>query len=424
MARPRSSTSPPRSIPLPVVCLLGFVTTAFCVLSAAQSETRRDQPSIRTLRVVDEAIHALGDPASDYRKVLLHAAAALPSNAEDDVRAHIRTFLGRSPEPGPAFRCSVDFVRARARKMLLRLRDTLQHADPGGVDPAVCYAVPFALDVTHAPTTDSRVDIYGYDFDAVTPQMVLVTRDGYQDVTSALIARSHAHLTFKLDGVPLSSNSLSLGLAWGHLIRHSIALVHRATPVCSSRVETIPAGKTIVTAPLRTSGEGSLARPGTKIWADASLDYSNNKLEATICMTADQAANDTIFSGCTVEFLYTTDPDGVIEGVLGTSRSHISYTRATSQPADIRNAAAQGPVRQWAFSSGDVSMTARLNEIRIVSTDDRACISPLAYLEARRTAVLSPETKRALDSQLTKVAPRILTLRPRFAPPSFDGKAP
>jgi hypothetical protein len=285
--------------------------------------------------------------------------------------------------------------------------------------------VPFALDVTHAPTTDSLVDIYGYDFDAVTPQMVLVTRDGYQDVTAALIARSHAHLTLKLDRVPWSSNSLSLGLAWGHLIRRSIALVHRATPVCSSRVETIPAGKTIVTAPPRTSGDGSLVRPGTKIWADASLDYSNNKLEATICMTADQAASDTIFSGCTVEFLHTTDPDGVIEGVLGPLRSHISYTRATSQTTDIRNTAVQGPVRQWAFSgvradrpgSGEVSMTARLNEIRIVSTDDRACISPLAYLEARRTAVLSPETKRALDPQLTKVDPRILTLRPRFAPP-------
>src|SRR5437660_12715191 len=102
--------------------------------------------------------------------------------------------------------------------------------------------------------------------------MVLVSRDGYQDVTSALIARSHAHLILKLDRVPLSSNSQSLGLAWGHLIRHSIALVRPTTPLCSSRVEAIPAGRTIFAAPPRTGGDGSLARPGMKGWADASLD--------------------------------------------------------------------------------------------------------------------------------------------------------
>jgi len=132
--------------------------------------------------------------------------------------------------------------------MLMRLRDTALHADPGSVDPAVCYAVPFALDVTHAQTTDGLVDIYGYDFDAVTMPMVFVTRDGYQDVTSSLNARSHAHLILKLDRVPLSSNSLSLGLAWGHLIRHSIGLVQRATPL-------------LVTGGDDSSGQDNFRRP-------------------------------------------------------------------------------------------------------------------------------------------------------------------
>ena len=46
--------------------------------------------------------------------------------------------------------------------------------------------------------------------------------------------------------------------------------------------------------------------------------YSSNKLEATICMAAaDPAGGDAVFSGCTVEFLYTTDPDRVIDAAFG-----------------------------------------------------------------------------------------------------------
>jgi hypothetical protein len=106
---------------------------------------------------------------------------------------------------------------------------------------------PFALDVTQAQRTGGWLDIYGYDFDRLTPEVVLVTNDGYRDVTAALVARSHYHLALKLwDGaVPWSSESVSLGLIWGHVIHHSIPLIRPTSPVCTSRVETIPAGRTI-----------------------------------------------------------------------------------------------------------------------------------------------------------------------------------
>jgi len=57
----------------------------------------------------------------------------------------------------------------------------------------------------------------------------------------------------------------------------------------------------------------------------------------------------------------------------------------------------------------------RLNEIQLVSTEDEACVSPLAYLEAKRTTVLDPVTRQSLDPQLKRIDPAILKLRPRSA---------
>jgi hypothetical protein len=171
-------------------------------------------------------------------------------------------------------------------------------------------------------------------------------------------------------------------------------------------------------------GGGFPGRPGTKVWADAILDYSSNKLEATMCMAAAApSGGDAVFSGCTVEFLYTTDPDRVIDAVFGDVASQVSYVRGNGI-SDVKDGKRNGPVRQWAFAGlqpgslegGDISVTARLNEIRLVSSaDGEGCVSPMAYLEAKRTSALDPVTRQSLDRQLERIDPAILKLRPRFA---------
>jgi hypothetical protein len=142
-------------------------------------------------------------------------------------------------------------------------------------------------------------------------------------------------------------------------------------------------------------------------------------------MTADdQAGRGTVFSGCTVEFLYTTDPDRVIEAAFGMLTSQVSYVRG-ARTSDVRNGRQHGPVRQWAFGGfqqgglegGDISVTIRLNEIRLVSAEGEGCVSPMAYLEAKGATVLDPLTRQSLDPQLKRIDPAILTLRPRFALP-------
>jgi hypothetical protein len=390
------------------------------VLTAVPAARETDPTLADTLSVLDLAIQRLGNPSADYAATLREALMALPPAAEPSVRSEIRAFLDRLPAPGPEFRCSADFVRGRARYTLRRLRDTVLNEAPPPVEPAACYAVPFAVDAAHARATTTSVEIYGFDFDRVPLQMVMVDPDGYKDVTSELALRSHYHLTLRVgpDGARLSADSQSFALAWGHLIGYSIAVVQPTTPLCSSRIETIPGGRTashsVSIAAGKPSGRGTRAAA-----ADVTLEYSSNKLEATLCLTA----VDPSLSGCTVEFLYTTDPSRVIEGVLGGVRSRTSYTPGVKTPYTNRRMPLD-PVRRWTFSGfqtsvpgSRASVTSQFNEIRLVSSTDQACISPIAYLEAKRTTVFDSGTRKSLDAQLARVAPAILTLRPVFAPP-------
>jgi hypothetical protein len=410
------------------------ILIASCVLSAAISvaaERRAaphpdaDRAVSQTLRILDRAIHRLASPSADYRAVLSEALAALPADADDTAADAMRTFLRRAPQPGPAFRCSRDFVSDRARDMLLRTRDILRKDYVAPLQAVACSSVPFALDLAHARRNGGWLDIYGYDFDRVSPEMVLVTTTGYHDVTSSLVSRSHYHLAFKLgEHVPWSSDAVSLGVTWGHIIHYSIALVRPTSQLCALRLETIPAGRTLSYSPLPIDAEKRPVPPGARVSADVRLHYSSNKVEATVCMAvADPDTRSAGLGGCTVEYLYTTDPDWIIEGLLGEEVSQVSYRRGRTA-SDVKDGTRRGLVRQWTFSdfnqsaaSQAVSVQAHLNDIRLVAVADRACVSPMAYLEAVRTGAIDPATKASIDRQLPSLDPAVLKLRPRFSAP-------
>ena len=142
-------------------------------------------------------------------------------------------------------------------------------------------------------------------------------------------------------------------------------------------------------------------------------------------MAAANPSGEAVFSGCSVEFLHTTDPDWMIEAVVGLASSQASFARRP-RTDDVKNRPVRGPVDRWAFKGlqrtdpggGGVSVTARLHEIKFVSVEDDRCVSPLAYIEARRVQVLDPSTRRSLDPQLGGIDPAPSKLCPRFALPS------
>jgi hypothetical protein len=361
-------------------------------LAAGSRQESRDARRAETLRVLDRAIHRLALPASDFRAVLSDALEGLPAD-DDGIAAAgaMSTFLARAPEPGAEFRCSPDFIADRARNMLLRLGDTLRKEYVARLEPVVCSTTPYALDLAHARSTGAWLDIYGYDFDLVNPEMVLVTKNGFRDVSTSLVRRSATHLAFKLgEHLPWSADVVSLGLVWGHLIHHSIALAQPTSTLCPSRIETLST-RTISVSP-DFSRNSALRSPGSQVTADTALNYSSNKLEATVCMSvADPDDRSIAFGGCSNEFLHTTDPDWIIEGILGDA------------PAEASSAVWQG-----------TSLEIRLKKIRFLASADRACVSPMAYLEARRTGTIDAATRRSLDRQIKTIPPAALTMRPRF----------
>jgi hypothetical protein len=399
------------------VCLLAWVACATSSSLARIQPSEASDTRIATLRVIDDAVRGLGRVDSDYQQVLRNATVTLPSSADPRVRAEIGAFLSRVPRPGAEFQCSGDFIRIRAEHLLWRLRDIVLKIQTGPVEPTVCYSVPFAVDLVRAQTTASLVDIYGYDFDAATLQLVVVTPDGFVDVTPSLSVKSPTHLTVSVGdhGVPTTATNQSIGLAWGHVIHYRVPLVGPLTHLCSSRLESIPAGRTVsYSGGLSTNG----GRDADETQATMRLEYSSNLVQAVLCVTAaDPAA-----SGCFSEFLYTTDPDRVIDGVLGAVSSQISWARGT-RPAGIT--ARRGLVRRWTLgtrppenvTTDATPIEARLAGIHVVSTDAEACLSPIAYVETKRTTAFPVATRERLDAELTRVDRAILKLRPHFAPP-------
>jgi len=408
--------------------LTGLVCLALlcsgCTTTREIPAERASKPTTANLVfLLDDALNAIGNPSADYRSIFQNILVTLPRDSQDFVKAEITSFLQRAPTSGVDFKCGAEFMRYRAQQELWRLKDILLNMNPQPPEPQFCYAVPFAIDLaqpTHA------VEVYGYDLDRAPLEIFLVNGDVFQNVSFALINKTHYHLTVDLgkNGVKFSPDSQALSVAWGHLIRYSIPLIQLGTPLCSSSLEEIPAGKTITYAPLLLGGEGRFREPGPRVWSNATLDYESNKVDATVCMTAaEQNSKRATFSGCGVEYVFTSESDRVIEGIFGEIEGYMTYTQG-GQADEVKQGVQGGPVREWKFSGfGDssgarreIQVAVQLNRVRVVSTAMDACVSAIAYSEAKRMNALSAETIRRLDPQLNKVDPEILELRPRFAP--------
>ncbi len=432
--RPESPTASgyrraPRRDLLPIGPLLYgllFFLFGYTAVLADSPEKLSNQTLADTVIILDNAMMAISQPAGDYRKILQPALATLPHDSPASVKLAITNFLGRAPAVGPDFKCSTDFLRYIARRELLRLKDELLGISARPPEPQVCYVAPFTVDVT-LPT--DTVEIYGYDLDQVPLEMFLVDRDDFHDVSFALIRRTHYHLTLNLgsNGVTFSPSSHTLGLTWGHLIHHSIPLIQPATRLCESRIEEIAANKAMIYAPPAISGDTVVSGPGLRVWANFTLDHESDKVDAIFCITATgQHGHRIMFSGCGSEYVYTSESGRVIEGVFGALGSDITYLHR-NQAEEVKEGAHGGPVRQWTFrgfggqfpARTEPQVTARLTKIRVVSTEADGCVSPIAYSEAKRTKRLSRRTIQRLDSELERIDPEILKLRPRFAPPAY-----
>jgi len=419
---------PSRRSTAAIACLLLPI-----VLSPPRAPIVRIEPALAaTVLVLDESIRAMGDSTADAREILRGIAPRLRASAKP-IAASIDRFLRRIPARTSAdFVCGEDFVRTRAREELVRIRETVLGFTPSALEPRFCYATPNAIDASYPP---SVVELYGFDFDAAPVEMFLVSDSGYKDVSAALIHRTHYHLTLRIgaaDGVKLTRESMSLGLTWGHLIAHVIPIVRANTPLCRSTVEEIPAGKSITVDPPPLVGDApptALAAPA--LVAHATLDFQSNAVIATVCAVARQSVGrSTVYSGCADEYVASLDPDRAIEAILGPLEARLS-TSPSERAADGVVGGPSGFVRRWVLgrspgsrSSGEHSVTTILDRVRVVLTAAEGCISPIDFGEARRSGALGAAVVRSLGRQWAAMDPRIVRLRPRFAPPNVPRVVP
>jgi hypothetical protein len=407
------------SIPAVSLCVL-VVAMPGGAARAASVGPIPEQTLARNLLNLDEAMNALAAPGSDYRNVLLRAWARSEGESRDAVGSDIATFLDRAPRAGLEFRCGADFMRDSARRELRRLKDVLLRVEPWPAEPRVCFSVPVAIDATRPP---GAIDVYGQDFDRKPWELFILKNDKFfVDVTPALKTRSRHQLSIDLgpDGVKIPADGQALALAWGHLVRYTIPIIHPLTPLCESSIEEIPAGKTIAYAPFVIGGEKPFRGVGAKVVANLALDYESNKIDAMVCFTA---AARSLISGCASEYVHTSDSELTVEAVFGELEAGIAYTHGRRSRRIIEGAA-NGPVARWVFdgfvpsdnSAAEAGIAVRLRKVRAVTTDPQRCVSAIQYLEAKRQQAITPETARRLDRQLPNVDPRIRKLRPRFAP--------
>jgi hypothetical protein len=409
---------------------LSLILIAVCVLAldfgqsiaVAGGHPLLDIELQKTIMVLERGENALASSSVDLRQTLKSVVDGVPPDAPQFVRSDITTFLTRLPESGTEFVCHSEFIRYRARQELQRLQEGLLNTNPQPAEPQFCYAVPFAIDLAQPRAT---LEIYGSDFDAQPLELFILNADGtFEDVSFTLKKRTHYHFSVDLgpNGVKFSPKSQMLGVAWGHIVRYSVSLIQPSTALCTSQIEEIPASKMITFSPDRIGGGSGLNVGGTAT-ARATLNYESNKVDATVCTLATDSKSDPTFVGCSVEYVYTTDPDSVIDGVFLQLESRISglhlHPGQNTFPGK-RN----GPVTKWVFGipevqsipAADPVMTAELGKIRISSTKLDNCLPAVTYMEARRRHDLASTTTKRLDTQSTSVPKDILKLRPRFAP--------
>jgi hypothetical protein len=396
------------------------------VLCAAVSGSvvpRLSAAPTRRLELVDEvvaleqAVNALARPASDPRKVLRDVRMNLRASSHEFIETDIAAFVRRMPDPRTGVKCSAAFLRDRARKELLRVKDVLLDANPQTAHPEFCSADPAAID---AAKPARSIDVYGYDFDREPIQVLLMNDHGFLDATFAARLRSHYHLIIDLEapGLKLSPMNRRIAISVGHLIRFSIPLIQSDTKLCTSRLEQIDAGKSISYAPPAIARGEELRAGPARFWVNASLGSDSNAVEATVCMTAVASSRARPgVSGCAVEYVYTTDADRTIERVLD-DREAAMQSEHTVETRQSRRGSGP-PVTEWeiAPAGGDASstppsVTVRFGAIRVISTDAGDCVAPSAFAEAKRTGHLGADAVRRLDPQLRAVDDEIRNASP------------
>lgn len=344
------ATKHPRVLPL-IPLVLSLI--AGCGCSNIDEQLTGIQDTAQdTVAALNHAIDALERNSAAWQSVLANTSSQLTQDAQSTVRDELSNLLNRSiAAAGSEVRCDIDFIGARVRQALIRIRARLLHQTIPAVEPGLCQVVPPAIDMALDPSRRNELEFFGYDFDTTPITVMLHNKDGTVDVSDKLDRHTHYHMTLNLgaNGVPLSSASNRITLEWQQKQISSIAIIQPATPICHERTDVYTRDTYLSFTPPHTRGDTEFKGHGPQVWATAQWTHDDAQVSVRLWMKAEETRSDwTTAEGERVETYYTAPHGWRIERIIGDATSS-AHDIDTNHHEDRVGGGPNGPVKEFVF---------------------------------------------------------------------------
>jgi len=267
--------------------------------------------------ILDDGINRLTDESTSWQSVLEETRDNLIAAGQSTLANEVSNILNQAIHAtGAEGRCDVDFIRIRVRQDLIRLKAEWNHQSIDPPSPYICAPVPSAIDMNLDPARRTKVDFYGFDFNASSkPTAVLKSSGGgTTDVSQHLSVSAPYQMVLNLGGtgVPLTSSSNVVVISWKGQDISQIPVIQPALPICDIKIEST--NKQYVIGPYippHTRGDREFAGNGPRVSSMIRLSSPDHfRVIATVTMQAVETHSDWTTAYGTQTFSIYTAPDG------------------------------------------------------------------------------------------------------------------
>ena len=369
-----------------------------------------------TVASLDGAIDALDRNSSSWQTILQDTTQQLTADAQSTVRNEISDLLNRSvAATGTELRCNTDFIGARVRQALVRIRARLLHQPIPPVEPALCHVVPAAVDMALDASRRNKLEFFGYDFDTTPIKVTLQDKSRTLDVSPNLDRLTHYHMTLNLgaNGVPVSSTSNRLTLEWQDRLISSIAVIQPATPVCREKTETYTRSTYLSYTPPHTRGDREYSGNGPEVWATARWISDGAHVNLRLWMKAKETRSDwTTAEGERIEPYYTAPSGWRIDSIEGNVESSAHYVD-TDHNDDRQGGGPNGPVKEFKFRGdrdGDdagsyTGVDVNFNPLVVKLVEVANCAPASTVKSLQIKGLIAPDTIKRMQPMMLKLRP-------------------
>lgn len=180
---------------------------------------------------LNEAIRKLETNSDRWQAVLKETQETLVADGQSTLATEVSDVISRATsDAGMEAKCSVDFLRDRAREDLIRLRATLTQ-EVLDLNPVFCNPTPNKVNLNLSPERRPVVEIAGYNLTKDSIQVFLENTQGNKlEVSDSLDNPSQYLLTVNLDQVPLDDQSKRLIFELANGEEQSVAIIQAYKP--------------------------------------------------------------------------------------------------------------------------------------------------------------------------------------------------